>query len=214
MAPSAHIMIFTRYPRPGTTKTRLIPVLGAGGAAQLQRRMTERVVAEAMTLAARRDLAVSVHYTGGDRRDMVSWLGDEVILRPQASGDLGRRMHSAFEWLFERGAPRGLLAGSDIPGLDRDMLALALDHLEDRKLVLGPAGDGGYYLIGMHRSVPAHGRSHLFSSIPWGTQEVLARTLAAAKRAGLPFKLLPPLEDLDRPADLAHFKGGFIAGNS
>jgi rSAM/selenodomain-associated transferase 1 len=204
-------MIFTRCPQPGTTKTRLIPVLGAEGAARLQRRMTEHILAEALALGARRDLAVSVHYAGGSRRDMIRWLGEAVALRSQASGDLGRRMHGAFEWLFGTGAQRGLLAGSDIPGLDRGILGQALHHLDRQDLVLGPARDGGYYLVGMDRSVPAADRRSLFASIPWGTRKVLDLTLAAASQAGLSLKLLPPLDDIDRHADLAHFKGELIA---
>ncbi len=212
MTATTHIMIFTRYPRPGAAKTRLIPALGAEGAARLQRRMTERVVSEALSLAARRDTAVSVHYTGGSRAEMSRWLGDDAILRPQATGDLGRRMRAAFDWLFGRGVRRGLLVGSDIPGLDGDVMGRALDDLGHSDLVLGPAGDGGYYLVGFHHRVPAGSRGRLFVSIPWGTSKVLAHTLAAASREGLSRGLLPMLNDVDRPADLVHFGGERFAG--
>ncbi len=212
MTTTTHIMIFTRYPRPGAAKTRLIPALGAAGAARLQRRMTERVVSESMALAARRGAAVSVHYTGGSRDEMSRWLGKGTPLRPQAPGDLGRRMRKSFDWLFGRGVRRGLLVGSDIPGLDSAVMERALDDLGHKDLVLGPAGDGGYYLAGFHRRVPPDRRAGLFTSIPWGTSKVLAHTLAAASREGLSWGLLPMLDDVDRPADLVHVEGGLVAG--
>ncbi len=212
MPVSSHIMIFTRFPRPGAAKTRLIPALGAEGAARLQRRMTERVVAESLSLAARHGVAASIHYTGGSLREMANWLGEEVAFRPQAPGDLGRRMHEAFAWLFGRDVRRGLLVGSDIPGLHSDIMSHALDNLARRDLVLGPASDGGYYLMGLHRRVPADSRGRLFTSMPWGTSKVLEQTLAVASREGLCWGLLPMLDDVDRPADLVHLEGGFVAG--
>lgn len=211
MTESSQIMIFTRYPEPGRTKTRLIPALGAEGAARLHCRMTEHILEEALALARRQTLLVSVHYEGGSRQRMSSWLGKEAILQRQVSGNLGRRMQKAFKWVFDRGARQSVLVGSDIPGLDRAIMEQALDHLERRDLVLGPARDGGYYLIGMNHTVPANSRNSLFASMPWGTGEILSRTLEAARRAGLSFSLLPPLHDLDRPADLVRMKGELIA---
>jgi len=210
MTESSQVMIFTRYPEPGKTKTRLIPTLGAKGAARLQRRMTEHIVTEALALARQRLLAVSVHYEGGNRRCMTRWLGKGLIFHRQVSGDLGRRMLYAFRKAFDGGIRRGILAGSDIPKLDRTIMEQALDHLDKQDLVLGPARDGGYYLIGMNQALLVHSGARLFGSLPWGTGEVLTQTLKAAHRAGLSFRLLPPLNDVDRPADLALVEGEFI----
>src|SRR5919199_5562687 len=91
------LIVFTRYPEPGTTKTRLIPLLGAEGAAQFQRQMAEDTLAQAKKLQEFRPVAVEVHFTGGDRKLMQDWLGTDLIYQHQSAGDLGKRMASAFE---------------------------------------------------------------------------------------------------------------------
>ena len=95
-APGERLIIFTRYPEPGRTKTRLIPALGATGAAELHRRMTEQALATARQLAALQAVALEVRYSGGDAALMQQWLGANLLLRAQSDGDLGGRMRQAF----------------------------------------------------------------------------------------------------------------------
>lgn len=191
------IIIFTRYPEPGRTKTRLIPVLGAEGAADLQRRMTEHVLAQVQDLAARREVGLEICYEGGDEAFLRKWLGKRFSYCEQRAGDLGTRMHEAFKDAFLGGNDRVLLVGTDVPGLSDKLLETALEDLCYHDVVLGPARDGGYYLVGLKGPAPS-----LFSEIPWGTQEVLARTVGIARKNGLSVKLVEVMLDVDRPEDL------------
>ncbi|HAK94415.1 MAG TPA: hypothetical protein DCM87_05300 [Planctomycetes bacterium] len=191
------LILFTRYPEPGTTKTRLIPALGAEGAARLQRRMTERAVAAARALARSRGAAVRVAFSGGSAARMRRWLGNSIAFVPQAGADLGERMLDALQGAFAAGHRRVVLAGTDCPGLGEAVLAGAFDTLPAHDLVLGPALDGGYYLIGMARAIP-----ELFAGIPWSTEVVFERTRAAAAAKGLRIACTQVLGDIDRPEDL------------
>ena len=194
------IIIFTRYPVAGRTKTRLIPLLGSDGAADLQRRMTENALGQVAQLCRRRPVSVQVWHEGGNPALMKAWLGPGPAYRPQGPGDLGQKMDRAFRAAFSEGRPRVVLLGTDCPALVATIMAKALDLLKQVDVVLGPAADGGYYLIGLRR--PA---SRLFGDIPWGTELVLARTVARAESLGLATAFLEELNDVDRPADLADF---------
>ncbi|MBU0479662.1 MAG: TIGR04283 family arsenosugar biosynthesis glycosyltransferase [Proteobacteria bacterium] len=191
---SEKLLIFTRYPTAGSTKTRLIESLGGEGAADLQRRMSERTVAVARTLPA--DL--EVRYFGGSREQVSSWLGDAIRIQDQGEGDLGVKMARAFAESFAEGYQRVIIIGADCPSLTAAILSEGFTELKDRQMVLGPAEDGGYYLLGLTRSCPA-----LFEDQPWGTSGVLDNTLAVADKLGLEYRLLEKLHDIDRPEDLA-----------
>jgi rSAM/selenodomain-associated transferase 1 len=196
-----HVILFTRYPEPGRTKTRLIPALGAKGAADVQRRMTEQVVSRMVQLRDSRPVAMEIRYEGGDLLRMREWLNSGIDCRPQGGGDLGDRLTRAFEDAFRDGKTGVIAMGSDCPALTAEIMAQALEHLRRNDLVLGPAEDGGYYLIGMRRNIP-----ELFVDIPWGTEEVHAVTLALAGKLNLSVAFTQPLADVDRPEDLRHFQ--------
>lgn len=194
---SEKLIVFTRYPEPGKTKTRLIPVLGKAGAANLHRLMAQRTIARALSLQKSRQLSVEIHHTGGSQQQMEDWLGTDLIYQNQIDGDLGARMAAAFQNSFDSGVDKVAIIGTDCPDLKAEILAQAFDELSDRDLVLGPAKDGGYYLIGLRRSIP-----ELFDGINWGTSEVFASTRAIAQNLGLNIAVLPILADIDRPEDL------------
>lgn len=192
-------ILFTRYPLPGRAKTRLIPALGCQGAADVQRRMTEVVCAEMLRLRRHRPVSLEIRYTDGDEASLRDWLRIQAAYRPQGRGNLGGRLWRSFSKAFAGGARRVVAVGSDCPALSHRTAAKALDKLKRYDLVLGPAKDGGYYLIGLASPQP-----ELFTGISWGTGEVLAQTLMAARSRGLSFFLLEPLADVDRPEDLRH----------
>ncbi len=205
-------MIFSRYPEAGKTKTRMIPALGATGAAKLQQQMTEHTLATAKQLQKSRSLSLEIHFAGGDRQLMSEWLGKGMDYHPQVQGDLGQKMYAAFKRAFERESERVIAIGIDCPEIDTSILNQAFEALATRKLVLGGAKDGGYYLIGMERSAllmrGAQSHSHsqslpmLFNNISWGTSKVLEQTQAIASHLNLEFYSLPLLNDIDRPDDL------------
>ena len=191
------LILFTRYPDPYRTKTRLIPALGALGAAELQRRMTLRTLATARALGTRRKLDIEVSYTGASWRQMRRWLGTGVRYTAQCKGGLGARLAGAFEKAFEAGSGRVVIVGTDAPGCDASQLPEALEALKTHDLALGPTTDGGYWLIGLRR--PAD----IFTGIRWGTDSVLRATLRRASSCALSTFLLDPIRDVDRPEDLA-----------
>ncbi|MBF2019619.1 MAG: TIGR04282 family arsenosugar biosynthesis glycosyltransferase [Hydrococcus sp. C42_A2020_068] len=194
---SNQLIIFTRYPEPGKTKTRLIPRLGEQGAATLQRQMTEYTLTHARQLQSLLSLSVAIYYSGGSKSLIRDWLGSDLIYQQQSEGDLGQRMQSAFEQGFVVGIKQAVIIGIDCPELNVAILSEAFTALERYDLVLGPARDGGYYLIGLSRLVP-----QLFQGIAWGTSEVFAQTKAIAQKLKLSIHCLPLLDDVDRPEDL------------
>ncbi|MEG4858076.1 TIGR04282 family arsenosugar biosynthesis glycosyltransferase [Microcoleus sp. K1-B6] len=191
------LIVFTRYPEPGTTKTRLIPVLGKTGAANLHRLMAQRTIACALSLQKSRRLSVEIHRAGGSQQLMQEWLGNDIFCENQIDGDLGARMTAAFQKSFNSGVEKTAIIGTDCPGLKAEIMAQAFEELSQHDLVLGPAKDGGYYLIGLRRSIP-----ELFGGIHWGTSQVLACTRAIAQKLDLNIAYLPTLADIDRPEDL------------
>jgi hypothetical protein len=177
----------------------MIPRLGPVGAARLQQRMTEHTLVRcraAVRRAANRTL--EVRHEGGTGGLMRRWLGGDIRCLPQGDGTLGERM---FRALVTGGSVRTVIVGSDCPALDAGLLERAFAALDDHDLVLGPALDGGYYLIGMHRP-----RYELFVDLPWGSDRVLALTRARAEVLGLRVACLPTLADVDRPEDLAEWE--------
>ena len=192
-----YLIIFARYPTPGQVKTRLIPRLGAVGAAQLYQQMAEQTLQQALRLASQRPLGIEVWYTGGEAAAMAAWLGPLVDYHPQPEGDLGQRLQAAFARAFAQGPGAVVAIGTDCPELDAALLAEAFDRLEHYPLVLGPARDGGYYLIGLVEPQP-----QLFEGILWSSAAVLATTVERAHQLGLVPTYLPQLSDIDRPEDL------------
>jgi len=196
------LVIFTRYPEPGLTKTRLIPKLGAAAAADLQRQMTEHIISRAIELIESRALAVEVRFEGGSEKLMLAWLGQRFRYRPQGEGDIGLRMARALADGFEDDCKAVVLIGSDIPEITGRLLERAFEELTENDLVLGPAHDGGYYLIGMHKAAFGRATPQLFLGIDWGTEHVLMQTMTGVNKLQLTHFFLDTLHDVDRVEDL------------
>ena len=193
------LTIFTRYPEPGLTKTRLIGALGVDGAAALQKELTEKTVQKFDQLVKTSTVEPVIYFEGGDLASMQNWLGHERLYKPQGHGNLGEKLKKAFGDAFSAGAQRVVTIGCDCPDLNKEHIGRAFDALYLKDLVLGPATDGGYYLIGMQR--PLDG---LFEDIPWGTDKVFETTVSLAQQLGLSIEILEELHDVDRPADLEY----------
>lgn len=181
------VALFARFPEPGRAKTRLIPALGPEGAAALHRRLTER------TLGVLRasGLPFELRHTGAPEAAFRDWLGEDVPLAGQGEGDLGARMARA------TAAGAAILVGADLPDLAQRHLDQAVAALRTHPAVIGPAEDGGYWLIGLRAPMP-----FLFEPMAWGTGVVFAETMARFAARGIVPALLERLPDLDRPEDL------------
>src|SRR5262245_9821281 len=195
-SPSCAIALIARAPSaPG--KTRLAPHLSA---ARL-RSLRAALLADVLRVVAALDGVERYLFFTPDHAEaeMASLAGESFSLRPQRGDDIGARMRRAFEELLvDRGHGSAILVGSDIPILDGDRLAAARDQLRAAAdVVLGPAGDGGYYLIGC-RAV----ESALFDGIEWGSATVLASTVRAAERCGLTTRFVESAYDIDTIDDL------------
>jgi rSAM/selenodomain-associated transferase 1 len=196
--PNGRILVFAKAPEPGAVKTRLIPSLGAAGAAALAARCILNTVAMARDCQA---APVELHVSPDIRHPFFQALPDAPPLSPQHGDDLGERMHGALAAALAD-AEFALLIGTDCPALGCDYLRQACAALaEGRDAVLGPAEDGGYVLIGVRRSVPA-----LFDGVEWGSDRVLEQTRQRLVELGWKCLELPTLWDLDRPEDLARLK--------
>ena len=195
------LIVFTRYPEAGRNKTRLIPVLGAARAAQIHERMTRLTLEWAERLSTAQSVDVQIQFTGADESAMAERFGSQFTYVTQCDGDLGQRLESAVAESFQNDCQRVVVVGTDCPTLSEVIVRQAFDHLSDHDVVIGPAADGGYYLIGLSRHV-----SSLFSDIAWSTDQVLEQTLAAAIQSDMSIALLPTLEDVDRPEDLARWE--------
>ncbi len=195
------LILFTRYPVAGKAKTRLIPVLGCEGAALLHKKLTERIVSEAGVLKRMLPISTVVHYTGGSKKEMSSWLGSMTFVE-QTDGDLGRKMRIAFEHTFDCGAKGAILIGTDIPDITSDLLQQAFTAMGSGKVVIGPSRDGGYYLIGLMADQASQLLPLLFENMPWSSNNLFATTVRRLESAGFTVTSLSTLRDIDLPEDL------------
>jgi len=198
---STALIIFAKAPIPGEVKTRLCPPLDSDEAASLHGTLvldaierTKGVQGVTLYVAGTPDLAHPFF------KVMEGRYGAKLLL--QRGPDLGSRMKWAMQDAFEQGAQEVLLTGTDLPTLPRAHLVEALTLVKRHDVVLGPTADGGYYLIGLRKMVPA-----LFDGIMWSTVSVFAETKKKIAQAGLSLGLLPECRDLDTLEDLKTFIG-------
>lgn len=190
------VLIFVRAPELGRVKTRLAAEVGAETALAVYRRLAEHTVHEA--LAAVPPDHIRIHFTPPDTEPIVrAWLGSGPGYIPQADGDLGQRLETAFAQAFGAGYTRVLVVGSDLPGISAALLRSAVDALGDSDAVLGPAQDGGYWLLGLRRPMP-----EAFRGVPWSTADTCRHTVARLRAAGVQPLLLTEMTDVDTAADL------------
>lgn len=198
--PDAALIVFAKAPVPGEVKTRLSSMLGARGSASLYVSMVRHILSRlnGSTLSPIQLWCApdSQHpFFASCRREF------SVRLRAQAQGDLGQRMHSAFQFTL-KSSPYALLIGTDAPELTRDMIKHAFLVLESGKdAVFVPAFDGGYVLVGLRK--PVRG---LFTGIQWGSEDVMKETRRRLRKHSLDWLELPPCGDIDTKKDLKRIK--------
>ncbi|HEX9181487.1 MAG TPA: TIGR04282 family arsenosugar biosynthesis glycosyltransferase [Burkholderiales bacterium] len=189
------VVVFARAPEPGHTKTRLIPALGAEGAALLQAQLTWRALETAVASGVGPvELWCAPHASYPFFEECARSF--PLRLRGQGPGSLGEKMLRACREVLTR-APGVILIGTDCPALSPQHLSAAADALAGNEAVFTPAEDGGYVLIGLRRAAPA-----VFEDISWGSAEVVEQTRHRLTGLGWRWEEMPPLWDLDRPRDL------------
>ena len=192
------ILMMAKAPRPGFVKTRLAAQIGNEKATSLYRVLVERQLR-----ATPVGWPLQIHFAPIDAEtEMRVWLGEHRALVPQSFGNLGDRLQSAFAQAFADGARAVIAIGGDCPELHAEDFLQAEEVLQARDVVLGPARDGGYYLIGLRAPAP-----QLFVDVPWSTSEVLATTVDHIENSGLSFELLGVKDDIDDTASMRRAAG-------
>lgn len=200
------LILFTRVPRAGQAKTRLIPALGEHGAAEFQWRLLARLLGELRHGAEQGLWRLRVYYCGTEGFERLrSMAGKGVVFVEQAdNADLGARMRAALERELGVGAPAVGLMGSDLPEATASVVAEALGLLEDPAVdvSLCPVEDGGYWFVGLKQPFP-----QLFEGTTYGCSSVFEDAVAACAAHGRTVATGPRLHDVDTPEDLAWFEG-------
>jgi len=194
---AARIVIFAKAPVAGQVKTRLVPALGAEGAARLAARMLRQTLAEASAVAMA-DVELCADPNPADEAWRPHRPQNGAHFTAQGSGDLGERLARAAERVLA-GGQRAILIGTDCPALTAYRLNEACRELESHDAVIHPTYDGGYALLGLARFDPS-----LFSDIGWSTDTVARTTLGRLRMLGWSLHLGETLRDIDEPEDLAH----------
>lgn len=190
------VLLFVKSPEKGRVKSRLAEVIGEDAALDVYKRLVRDTL---KTLEAAGCVFRLCYYPPGSGAAMENWLGDVYSYVPQLGGDLGERMENAFALAFSEGMEKVVLIGSDIPGLSASLINEAFDALAAADAVIGPARDGGYYLIGFnsHSFLPA-----AFRGVVWSTDSVYRETMNIFGEAGLGVHVLSRLTDVDTYEDL------------
>jgi rSAM/selenodomain-associated transferase 1 len=199
---SVRTLVFAKAPQPGLAKTRLIPQLGAAGAAALARRMLDHMLANALSAAIG-----PVELCASPALDQEAWraiaLPSNIAHSAQGEGDLGARLARHARRIVTAGEAV-FLVGTDCIQLDADALRAAARALQSHDCVLHPTADGGYALLGLR-----HYDDSLFTQIAWSTDSVARTTLERIQRLGWSLHQGAVLHDIDEPADLRHLPEGW-----
>jgi rSAM/selenodomain-associated transferase 1 len=189
------LVVFVKHPRPGTVKTRLAAAIGPEVAADLYRALAEHVLEVTTPVAGEYERLVFFDPPGA-AEEMRAWLPGTRLIA-QVGPDLGARMADAFARAFARGASRVAIVGTDVASVSRQSVTDALAALDAADVVIGPAEDGGYYLLALGAPRPG-----LFTGIAWSSSTVASETRTRATAAGLRVRELPILRDVDTLDDL------------
>lgn len=193
------LIVFVKAPRAGFVKTRIAEALGAEAAAAVYRTLVERVLGNLAGLSE-----VELRFAPDDARSEIEpWLRPGWRACPQGEGDLGARLQRAFAEAFAAGARRVVVIGSDCPEVGAEDILEAWQALASADVALGPARDGGYWLIGLAQPQP-----RLFADMSWSTAEVFRQTIECADALGLRVAQLRRLADVDTAVDWQNFVAG------
>lgn len=195
------LVVMAKAPVPGTVKTRLVPPLTYEQAAELYRALLLDQLRHLRTIdSVERYLA----YAPADVEAMMREFGGaDYRYMPQRGAELGERMKNVFDDLWQRGHKRIALVGSDLPALPTQIICQAFERIagDERRVVLGPSQDGGYYLVGMNQATP-----EIFENMIWSHDQVLAQTTARLNALNVSFTMLPIWYDLDSMEDLERLR--------
>ena len=187
------LIIFVKNPVLGKVKTRLADALGEANALLIYQKLLQHTCLVTTNIFLDKYVFYMEYI---NRNDL--WKNELYEKELQAGNDLGERMKNAFELLFKKGYKEVVIIGSDCYELTEEIIMNAFDQLRQKNVVIGPAKDGGYYLLGMNVFIP-----QLFTGKSWSTNKVFQETLAEIKSSNYSLHRLPVLNDVDTPADVS-----------
>lgn len=224
MFSSKIVIIFVKYPKEGFVKTRLAKDIGSKNAVLLYRLFVETVLKRTKDKCFKR----LIFYTpNGKEKEFKSWLGNREKFYPQKGRSLGQKLSNAFKFAFQNGAKRVIIIGTDSPSINKNTIRKAFKVLDNKQCVIGPALDGGYYLIGLsflwyrkvyNTSLTTENRRKLspkaifliegiFKGIKWGTKKVFRQTISKLRQLKINYSFLDKNFDVDTYQDLLLLKG-------
>lgn len=194
-----HLIIFCKYPQPGKVKTRLARDIGEKKALELYKLIVTNILSKIVY----EDYDISIFFTPANKSHHVQeWINiKDIKFFPQSGKNLGNKMLNAFETSQSIGYKKAVIIGTDCLEINASIITDAFNHLDSHDMVLGPATDGGYYLIGLNNMI-----EQLFQGIEWGTDKVLKNTLNTARVLNIKYKLLDFQSDIDNSKDLINYK--------
>ena len=193
------LLIFAKNIQYGKVKTRLASTIGNEQALFVYQKLIEHTIAITKKINADK-----IVYYSNSIVEKDEWENNIYQKKLQSGNNLGERMKNAFKSSFTAGYQKVIIIGTDCFELNEGLISIAFERLNDDDIVLGPAKDGGYYLLGMKKFYPS-----LFENIEWSSEKVLKQTLTSAMRLNLSVFLLPQLSDIDREADLKDYSALF-----
>ena len=197
------LMVFLKYPEAGKVKTRLAKDLGDQRAAEIYSEMSLKIIKNVLDASSYQTI---IFYDPPEKENEIrNWIGkEEVQYLPQVGHTLGDKISNAFKEVFSSKSKRAIIIGTDCTDVTSDTISQAINSLTDVDIVLGPAVDGGYYLLGLNNHTP-----EIFKEIKWSTESVLDQTIERIKEKKLSYELLNTLQDIDTIDDLNTRLEGF-----
>lgn len=191
------VIVFARLPQKGKVKTRLAKTLGEDFALGFYKICAEYVLNECRKISSSQ---TSIYIFHPDENDVIlikKWAGNDFRFLPQRGNDIGQKMLNAFKEVFNKGVKRAILIGTDIPAISSSIISEAFTLLNQNEVVIGPAEDGGYYLLGMKKIY-----EFMFEKIEWGSDKVLASTLDILVNNNIKREIVTELIDIDNEENL------------
>jgi rSAM/selenodomain-associated transferase 1 len=194
------VIIFAKAPEKGKVKTRLAQDTGEEFAAEFYKLCAEHTFSEILKLKSNNFTPFIYCSNESEIENVSNWAGQEFVVKPQVDSNLGERMKKSFDEIFSIGFTKAIIIGTDLPDVSKKMIESAASKLDEYDLVIGPATDGGYYLLGIKNLIP-----NIFDSIEWSTSKVLNTTMEKINSSGLKSYMLEEKIDIDTEKDLENW---------
>lgn len=190
------LFVYLKYPEEGKVKTRLATDVGDKRASEIYKELAEKTIKNMESLV-NKGIEVIISFTPIEKeKEIKEWIGKQFVYHLQKGNDLGEKMSNTVQYGFKKGADKIVIIGTDCPTISSNHIEEAFLMLSNNDVVIGPAFDGGYYLIGVKKGI-----TFLFNDIDWSTSSVLKQTIEKINSAGLTFDLLRTMHDIDSVED-------------